>query len=88
MAEMGSAQEPQRSRPEWLTVHDIAALLHASEDTVRRWIRAGRLRANFFGGRIGYRVTDSDLQEFLRQHSPESRMTEPKNGFQLPATLW
>ena len=73
MAETDRLEGLRRSRQEWLTVHDIAQLLHVSEHTVRRWIREGRLTANFFGGRIGYRVKDSDLQEFLRQHSVGSR---------------
>ncbi len=56
-----------RSRTVWLTVRDIAILLRVSEGTVRRWIREKRLVAKFFGGRIGYRINDPELQKFLRR---------------------
>ncbi len=64
------AQTPARARSptyrtEWLTVRDVAVLLRVGEGTVRRWIRAGRLQAKFFGGRIGYRISDRDLETFL-----------------------
>ncbi len=71
------AQSPARarsptSRTEWLTVRDIAVLLRVSEGTVRRWIRTGRLKAKFFGGRIGYRIDDRDLAAFLSDGGPPS----------------
>ena len=56
---------PQGSRPEWLTVHDVAGLLHVGEETVRRWIRTERIEAKFFGGRTGYRIRRADLEVFL-----------------------
>jgi excisionase family DNA binding protein len=50
-----------------LTVDDIAEILDVHVVTVRRWIRAGELKAT----RIrGYRVNPIDLSEFL-----ESRKT-------------
>ena len=55
-----------RSASEWLTVHDVAGLLHVGEETVRRWIRMGKMEAKFFGGRTGYRITRTDLDSFLR----------------------
>lgn len=36
-------------RTEWLTVRDIAFLVHVSEDTVRRWIRKEKLGAKDLG---------------------------------------
>ena len=69
------AQSPARAsspvtRAEWLTVRDIAVLLRVSEGTVRRWIRAGRLKAKFFGGRSGYRINGRDLEVFLGNGGP------------------
>lgn len=58
------------SRTEWLTVRDIAVLLRVSEGTVRRWIRKGRLKARFFGGRSGYRISDHELEAFLANGDP------------------
>ena len=49
-----------------LTVPEVAARLRASPDTVRRWLRTGKLRGLSYGGdRLGYRVSESELQRFL-----------------------
>ncbi len=49
----------------WLTVADIAAQMQVDEQTVRRWIRGGRLLARQLGGKAGYRVRPTDLQAFF-----------------------
>ena len=49
----------------FLTVAEVAALLQVDEQTVRRWIRDGRLVAHRFGGKAGYRIQRADLQVFL-----------------------
>ncbi len=77
MTESDRGGRRPRSSRRWLTVRDIAALLHVSESTVRRWIRKEKLTANFFGGRIGYRIRRADLQEFLRR-SP--RLSKQRTG--------
>ncbi len=48
-----------------LTVADVADLLQVDEQTVRRWIRAGRLVGHNFGGKAGYRIRRADLEAFL-----------------------
>jgi excisionase family DNA binding protein len=40
-------------------------MLKVHEQTVRRWIREGQLRAYNFGGKTGYRVRERDLEDFL-----------------------
>jgi excisionase family DNA binding protein len=49
----------------WLTVAEIVERLRVHEETVRRWLREGRLPGRAFGGRTGYRVRESDLEAFL-----------------------
>ncbi len=49
----------------WLTVAQIAERLQVHPETVRRWLRDGRLRGRNFGGKGGYRVRERDLEEFL-----------------------
>jgi excisionase family DNA binding protein len=49
----------------WLTVAEICERLRVHEETVRRWLRTGRLPGKAFGGRAGYRVRESDLVAFL-----------------------
>jgi excisionase family DNA binding protein len=49
----------------WLTVAEIVDMLKVHENTVRRWLRSGKLPGRAFGGRMGYRVRESDLKKFL-----------------------
>lgn len=49
----------------WLTVADVADQLQIDEQTVRRWIRAGKLIARNLGGKAGYRIRPSDLQAYM-----------------------
>ena len=49
----------------WFTVAEIATLLQVHEETVRQWLRVGRLKGRNFGGRTGYRVRETDLTAFL-----------------------
>ena len=56
----------------WLTVAEVVDMLRVHEQTVRRWIRDGQLRAYNIGGKSGYRVRGRDLDAFL-----EGRVQEP-----------
>lgn len=58
-------KRPPRLRP-LLTVEEVADHCQKNEKTVRRWIKAGELKA----ARIGreYRVSLEDLQAFLNEH--------------------
>ena len=50
-----------------LTVREVAEQLRSSPETVRRWLRQGKLRGFRPGGtKLGYRVSESELQRFLR----------------------
>jgi len=49
----------------WLTVNDVAARLQVDEQTVRRWIRAGKLAARNLGGKAGYRIRPGDLAAYM-----------------------
>jgi excisionase family DNA binding protein len=51
-----------------LTVPEVAAMLRANPETVRRWLREGILAGFRPGGkRLGYRVRASEVQRFLTQ---------------------
>ena len=53
---------------EWLTVRDIVEEFKVHEETVRRWIREGKLPARLMGSaKGGYRVRRTDLDAFLEQ---------------------
>jgi excisionase family DNA binding protein len=47
-----------------LTVREVAERLRSSPETVRRWLRQGKLRGFRLGGtKLGYRVTESELDQ-------------------------
>jgi excisionase family DNA binding protein len=54
-----------------LTVREVAERLRSSPETVRRWLRQGKLRGFRPGGtKLGYRVAESELVRFLRELQP------------------
>jgi len=50
----------------YLTIKDIAQKINVSEETVRRWIRDGKLSAEDMGGRLGYRITQAEFERFFQ----------------------
>ena len=46
------------------SVHDVALLCDVTEETVRRWIRSGKLTATLNSKKEGYVIFDTDLQNF------------------------
>lgn len=58
---------------QWLTVAQVAEEIQVSEETVRRWIRAGELPVLDFGSRnMGYRIRRDVLEAFLEdRHGPK-----------------
>ena len=47
------------------TIREVADGLRVHVETVRRWIRDGRLPATKLGDRSGYRIADADLRRFM-----------------------
>jgi excisionase family DNA binding protein len=65
-----------------LTVREVAERLRSSSETVRRWLRQGKLRGFRPGGtKLGYRVPESELQRFITQgeYRPEATPPSAKN---------
>jgi len=50
------------------TVNQIAELLKTNPETVRRWIRDGKLKASKESKKTGNIVTENALQDFLRKY--------------------
>ncbi len=55
------------------TTFEVAYRLRVSEETVRRWIRTGQLRANDQTGQ--YMIKEEDLQQFLRRRGSTAGRT-------------
>ncbi|WP_405593842.1 helix-turn-helix domain-containing protein [Sellimonas catena] len=62
---------PWRRREEWHTktysVKDIADMLQTNPETVRRWIRAGKLKADQTSRKDGNVVREDELYKYLLQ---------------------
>ena len=52
---------------ELYTVSQIADLLKTNPETVRRWIRDGKLKASKDSNKTGNVVTENDLERFLKK---------------------
>ena len=68
MLESGTRRlgQEQQLEERWFTVEQVAERLQVTEQTVRRWLRAGSLAGRNFGGRTGYRIPEPELTRFLR----------------------
>lgn len=53
----------------WFTIAEIVDMLKVHEQTVRRWIKSGELRASLLGRKAGYRIRARDLETFLEDRS-------------------
>jgi excisionase family DNA binding protein len=52
----------------FLTVQEVAARLRMNPETIRRWLRQGKLQGRMFGGdRGGYRIAEAEVQRFIAE---------------------
>lgn len=54
-------------------VEDVATILKVDRETVRRWIRSGKLKAKSESKRGGYRIEHEELTKFVQSHSAKLR---------------
>lgn len=53
-------------RPRALTVADVASQVGATEETVRRWLRQGRIKGVMPGGaKLGWRIPATEVERLL-----------------------
>jgi excisionase family DNA binding protein len=69
----------------WLTVQQVCDQLQVSDQTVRRWIKAGSLAATNLGGKAGYRIREADLNAFLEQMARKRLEDAPGQTMALAA---
>jgi excisionase family DNA binding protein len=51
---------------DWLTTDEVARRLGLKNaETVRRWLRSGKLRGTLISDRMGWRVRAADLERFV-----------------------
>ena len=68
-----------------LTVREVAERIRSSPETVRRWLRQGKLHGFRLGGtKLGYRVPEGELERFLAEsdqlRSPTQRVDNGGSG--------
>ena len=49
----------------YLTVEQVAQRLQVHPETVRRWLREGRMRGHRLGPRAPYRIPATEVERFL-----------------------
>jgi excisionase family DNA binding protein len=54
-----------------MTVAEVAAELRVDQETVRRWLRDGKLRGSNLKGAGGWRIRRAEVQRFLREREPD-----------------
>jgi excisionase family DNA binding protein len=60
----------------FLTVAQVAERLQTTPDTIRRWIREGKLKAVMPGGaKLGYRIAEADVERLLGVQPEDLRGT-------------
>jgi excisionase family DNA binding protein len=50
-----------------LTVQEVAKRLRLNPETVRRWLRSGKLNGQVWSDRAGWRITEAEVMRFLRE---------------------
>lgn len=65
------------------TISEVSSLFSVSEETIRRWIKSGRLKASIDSKKEGYKVTEKDLKEFIETQKPKYRKFLPFLGLLL-----
>jgi hypothetical protein len=74
------AMMPRKEEP--LTTRQVAVFLGVHEETVRNYIRLGKLRGKWRlnNPKLGYRVTRAALAEFLRELGEEEMAIEVESS--------
>jgi len=58
----------------WLKVEEVAERLGVHAESVRRWLRDGRMRGHIISRRGGWRVRESEIERFLVEGGPEGKL--------------
>ena len=56
-----------------MTVNEVAERLRVHVDTVRIWLRSGRLKGKLLSRRAGWRIAATDLDAFMREEPDQAK---------------
>lgn len=71
-----SELDKKPEQDDYLSTHDAAELADVAVGTIRRWVRAGKLRDHRAGRRV--RVSRADLHRLLREGVPLNDSATPE----------
>jgi excisionase family DNA binding protein len=57
----------EQKEEKYLTVDEVADELRVTDETVRRWLRAGQIVGLNFGRKAGWRIDRADFEDFVRK---------------------
>ena len=70
-------------------VKEVAKLMNTSEETVRRWIRDGKLKASMESRKKGIIITETMLEEFAKgMPKYATALSASMGGIIATSTLW
>ena len=69
------------------TVADIASMFSVNEETVRRWIRGGQLKAAMDSKKGGHKIAAKDLCHFVMTQKPKYQKMLPTVGINALPSL-
>ncbi|MDP9470625.1 MAG: helix-turn-helix domain-containing protein [Chloroflexota bacterium] len=55
----------------WLTVEEAAAQIQVHPETIRRWLRDGKVTGVLISRSGGYRIRQSELDRFLEERTTD-----------------
>lgn len=59
--------------PKLLTVTEVADQLDVTEETIRRWLRSGKLEGVLLSRKAGWRVRPEAIDRMLEELGPEGK---------------
>jgi excisionase family DNA binding protein len=65
--------EERQELPEYMTVEDAAARIEVHPQTVRRWLRDGRMLGTLISRTAGYRIPRDEVERVLREGLREGK---------------
>ncbi len=70
----GDLLEDKDLNKKFFNVKEIAEMLDVSEETIRRWIREGKIRAVSASRKQGNKIAKEDLEDFLRKNKDSGKI--------------
>lgn len=71
---------PETSTDTFLTVDEVAQRLRVNPETIRRWLRSGRLAGVNLSDKAGWRISEAALAKFLDEQTTTKPRLRPESA--------